>query len=97
MLDISARTSLVLGIAAFILAVLGLFTGLISLFGIVGALAAIFALVSGVNALDVIKPEDKVNRTLAKIALASAGLGLLIFVIALGLSTWNYYKTLSLP
>lgn len=96
MLDISARTSLVLGIVSLILAPLG-FPGFLSLFGCVGAIAAIFALISGINGLGVIKQEDELNRPLAKIGIASAGLSLLIFVIAMGLSTWNYFKTLSLP
>ena len=92
MLDISARTSIVLGIASLILAPLGFFSGILSLFGFVAVVAAIFALISGINGLGVIKGDDKLNLTLARIGIASAGLSLLIFGVAMGLSTWNYFK-----
>lgn len=97
MINISARTSLVLGVASLILAPLGLFPGIFSLFGCVGGLAAIFALTAGINGLAVIKQDDVLNRTLSIIGIASAGLGMLIFVIAMGLSAWNYYKIFSSP
>jgi hypothetical protein len=92
MVNISSRTSLVLGIASLILAPLGLFSGQLSLFGIVAALSAIFALTSGFNGLDSVAEDDVLNRRLAKIGIVSAGLGLLIFIIAMGLSVINYYQ-----
>lgn len=97
MLNISSRTSLVLGVAALILAPLGFFTGLLSLFGCVGAIAAIFALTSGINGLAGSKQDDVLNRTLSKVGIASAGFSLLIFILALGLSAWNYYKIFISP
>ena len=93
MIDISARTSFVLGLASLILAPLGFFPGILSLFGCVGAIAGIFALSAGFNGLGVIKHDDKLNRTLAIIGIVSAGLALLMILIALGLSTWNYFTS----